>query len=115
MVKTGRIALFLAAGFARVAIKELLLSGVLHRTPPSVARFISRSNTSTGVLSSPAVAINGLQTTSQTYRELVATAIDCRRPACNRYSTFPMTDYSPNHDDCTYHAVIIDIPVRAAH
>ena len=32
--KTGRIALFLAAGFARVAIKELLLSGVPHRTPP---------------------------------------------------------------------------------
>ena len=28
IVKTGRIALFLAAGFARVAIKELLLSGV---------------------------------------------------------------------------------------
>ena len=34
IVKTGRIALFLAAGFARVAIKELLLSGVPHRTPP---------------------------------------------------------------------------------
>ena len=31
-VKTGRISLFLAAGFARVAIKELLLSGVPHRT-----------------------------------------------------------------------------------
>ena len=26
--------LFIAAGFARVAIKELLLSGVPHRTPP---------------------------------------------------------------------------------
>ena len=34
LVKTGRIALFLAAGFARVAIKELLLSGIPHRTPP---------------------------------------------------------------------------------
>ena len=34
IVKTGRIALFLAAGFARVAIKELLLSGVPHRPPP---------------------------------------------------------------------------------
>ena len=34
IVKTGRIALFLAAGFARVAIKELLLSGVPHRIPP---------------------------------------------------------------------------------
>ena len=34
IVKTGRIALFLAAGFARVAIKELLLNGVPHRTPP---------------------------------------------------------------------------------
>ena len=33
IVKTGRIALFLAAGFARVAIKELL-SGVPYRTPP---------------------------------------------------------------------------------
>ena len=31
IMKTGRIALFLAAGFARVAIKELLLSGVPHR------------------------------------------------------------------------------------
>ena len=34
VVKTGRVALFLAAGFARVAIKELLLSSVPHRTPP---------------------------------------------------------------------------------
>ena len=34
IVKTGRVALFLAAGFARVEIKELLLSGVPHRTPP---------------------------------------------------------------------------------
>ena len=34
IVKTGRIVLFLAAGFARVAIKELPLSGVPHRTPP---------------------------------------------------------------------------------
>ena len=34
IVKTGRVALFLAAGFARVAIKELLLSGEPHRTPP---------------------------------------------------------------------------------
>ena len=34
IVRTGRIALFLAAGFARVPIKELLLRGVLHRTPP---------------------------------------------------------------------------------
>ena len=34
IVKTGRVALFLAAGFVRVALKELLLSGVPHRTPP---------------------------------------------------------------------------------
>ena len=34
IVKSGRIALFLATGFARVAIKELLLSGVPHCTPP---------------------------------------------------------------------------------
>ena len=33
IVKTERIALFLAAGFAKVAIKELLLSDVPHRTP----------------------------------------------------------------------------------
>ena len=33
-VKTGSIALFLAAGFVRVAINEQLLSGVTHRTPP---------------------------------------------------------------------------------
>ena len=32
IVKIGRIALFLAAGFARVAIKELLFSSVSHRT-----------------------------------------------------------------------------------
>ena len=32
IVKTGRNALFVAAGFARVTIKELLLSGVPHRT-----------------------------------------------------------------------------------
>ena len=77
----------------------------------SVARFISHSTIGTGVLSSPAIAINGLQTCSQTYRELVATALDCRRPACNRYSAFPMTDYSPSHGDRTYYAEIIDIPV----
>ena len=34
IVKNGRTALFLAAGFARVAIKKLLLSGVPNRTPP---------------------------------------------------------------------------------
>ena len=32
--ETGMVALFLAAGFARVALKELLLSSVPHRTPP---------------------------------------------------------------------------------
>ena len=51
-----------------------------------------------------AVAINRLQTCSQTYRELVATAIDCRREACNRCSAFSMTDYSPSHGDRMYHA-----------
>ena len=105
IVKTGRIALFLEVGFARVAIKNSI------RLSKSCMFFISRSNTGTGVLSSPAVAIKGLQTRSQTYRELVATAIDCRRPACNRYSAFPMTDYSPS---LMYHAEIIDIPIRAA-
>ena len=40
IVKTGRVALFLAAGFARVAIKELLLSGVPHRTPPVKCRAV---------------------------------------------------------------------------
>ena len=65
----------------------------------------------TGDLSSPIVAVNGLQTCSQTYQELVATAIDRRRPACNQDSAFPMTDYSPSHGDRTYHAEIIDIPV----
>ena len=34
IVKTGRITLLLAVGFARVAIKELVLSGVPDRTPP---------------------------------------------------------------------------------
>ena len=34
IVKTGRIALFVAAGFARVTIIELLLWGVPHRTHP---------------------------------------------------------------------------------
>ena len=52
-----------------------------------------------------------LQTRSQTYRELVATAIDCRRPACNWYSAFSMTDYSSS---LMYHAEIIDIPIRVA-
>ena len=38
-IEGGRVAhsehsKFSAAGFARVAIKELLLSGVPHRTPP---------------------------------------------------------------------------------
>ena len=33
IVKTGRIALFLAAGLARVAINELRLKGVPHRIP----------------------------------------------------------------------------------
>ena len=65
IVKTRRIALFLAAGFARVAIKELLLEGVLNRTSPV-------------------------------------------------YSAFSMTDYSLSLGDRTYHAEIIDIPVRAA-
>ena len=35
VVKTGWIALLLAAGFARVAIKELLLSSVPHRPVPA--------------------------------------------------------------------------------
>ena len=34
IVKTGRITLLLAVGFARVAIKELVLSGVPDCTPP---------------------------------------------------------------------------------
>ena len=34
IVKTGRTTLFLAAGFVRVGIKELVLSGVPDRTPP---------------------------------------------------------------------------------
>ena len=33
IVKTGRIMLFLAAGLARVAIKELVLSSVPDHTP----------------------------------------------------------------------------------
>ena len=40
IVKTGRIALFLAAGFARVAIKKLLLSGVPHRIYPHVLHIL---------------------------------------------------------------------------
>ena len=112
IMKTERIALFLVVGFARrrVAIKELLLSSVPHRTPSvkRVLRFISRSNTGTGVLSSPAVTINGLQTCSQTYRELVDTAIDCRRPACTQYSTLTMTDYRPSHGYHTYQQIDMD-------
>ena len=64
IVKTGRIALFLAcaAGLARVAIKQLLLSGV-H--PVSVACFILRFDN----------------------RELVATAIDCRMASIQPVAT----------------------------
>ena len=78
----------------------------------SIARFISRSNTGTNALSSPAITVSGLQTRSLTYLELVATTVDRGWPACNRHSTISMTDYSTSHCDRTLHAEIIDIPER---
>ena len=65
---------------ARVAKKELLLTSVPHRIPPVKLRFISPSMVFRLIV--------------KTYRELVATAIDYQRPACNHYSSFPMTDYT---------------------
>ena len=82
----------------------------------SIAHFISRSNTATNALSSPAIAVSGLQTRRPTYLELVATTVYRGWQACNRYSTISMTDYSTSHCDRTLHAEIreiIDIPERA--
>ena len=64
-------------------------------------------------LSSPAITVNGLQTYSLAYLELVATTVDCGWPSCNRHSKILMTDYSSSHGDRMLHAKIIDIPERA--